>query len=55
MESVEEVGSLVVLVRTERGVFAVKREAGELVFMRLRDEPCPCPLDQSAAIALLRP
>lgn len=54
MESVQEGGTLVVLVRTGSGVFAVQRVDGELEYLRLRDECAPCPLDQSAAIALLR-
>jgi hypothetical protein len=55
MDSVqEEVGTLVVLVRTAGSVFAVTREDGDLVYMRLRTGTEPCPLDQSAAIALLR-
>lgn len=54
MDSVQEDGKLVVLVRTGNGVFAVQRVNGELEFMRLRDHSEPCPLDQSAAIALLR-
>lgn len=55
MDSVQEkAATLVVLVRTSGGVFAVSREMGELVFLRLRDQCAPCPLDQSAAIALLR-
>lgn len=55
MDSVqEEVGTLVVLVRTAGKVFAVSRVDGELVYVRLREAAEPCPLDQSAAIALLR-
>lgn len=49
-----ERGTLVVLVRTGSGVFAVQRVDGELEYMRLRTGTEPCPLDQSAAIALLR-
>lgn len=55
MESVvEEVGKLVVLIRTSGRVYAVSREAGELVFEVLREGEPPCPLDQNGAIALLR-
>ena len=52
MDSVPE--NLVVLIRTDSGVFAVQRVCGELEYMRLRDYAEPCPLDQSGAIALLR-
>lgn len=55
MDSVqEEVGTLVVLVRTAGRVFAVSRVDGELEYRLMRDHADPCPLDQSGAIALLR-
>ena len=52
-EQVEE-GTLVVLVRTAGRVWAIRREAGDLVFVLLRDGVAPCPLDQAGALALLR-
>lgn len=54
MDSVQEGGKLVVLVRTAGRVYAISREAGELVFVLLREGEPPCPLDQNGAIALLR-
>lgn len=55
MDSVqEEVGTLVVLVRTAGRVYAITREAGELVFQVMRTGVEPCPLDQNAALKLLR-
>lgn len=54
MDSRDGMENLVVLVRTDNGVFAVQRVHGELEYWRVRDSSEPCPLDQSGAIALLR-